>query len=117
MSLLIINYGDTTMRNNILSTENNLGLKNQDIFDNYMEGYNKEESLWKAVILQAFADLQSNSKKPNMKNNKVKALLWFNLNNKDFITVCEYANLDPCYVWKRANFIKNNNFCKQLPVA
>lgn len=105
------------MRNNILKSDKITSSTNQDIFDNYIDGYSKEESLWKAVILQAFADLQSNSKKQNMKNNKVKALLWFNLNNKDFITVCEYANLDPCYVWTKANFIKNNIFYKQKSLA
>ena len=69
-----------------------------------------EKSLWKAVILQAFIDLKNNSKKKIANTYRVKATLWFNMNNADFITTCYYAGLDPQYVWKKASFIKNRNF-------
>ena len=72
----------------------------------------REEALWKAVILQAFVDLKNNSKKKLANTFRVKATLWFNLKNEDFITVCHYANLNPQYVWKRAEIIKNNNYNK-----
>ncbi|MDR3079286.1 MAG: hypothetical protein LBU15_04615 [Rickettsiales bacterium] len=65
-----------------------------------------EQSLWKAVILQAFIDLKNNSKKKIANTYRVKALLWFNLKNSDFLTVCGFANLDPHYVWSRANSIR-----------
>lgn len=71
---------------------------------------NKEQSLWKAVILQAFIDLKNNSKKKIANTYKVKAALWFNLRNRDFLTTCEYANLDPFYVWNTAEKIKNKIF-------
>ncbi|MDR1425992.1 MAG: hypothetical protein LBI70_03305 [Rickettsiales bacterium] len=65
-----------------------------------------EQSLWKAVILQAFVDLKNNSKKKIANTHRVKAVLWFNLSNRDFLTVCGFANLNPDYVWSRANAIK-----------
>ncbi len=69
-----------------------------------------EKSLWKAVILQAFVDLKNNSKKRIANTYRVKATLWFNMNNNDFITTCYYAGLDPKYVWGKASLIKNRNF-------
>lgn len=74
------------------------------------DNYNPEIALWKAVILQAFVDLQSNSKKKIMQGYKIKAMLWFNLNNKDFIEVCRNANLDPIYVWTKAKKIIDSSF-------
>lgn len=74
----------------------------------------KEESLWKAVILQAFIDLKNNSRKKLANTFRVKATLWFNLKNKDFIAVCHYANLNPYYVWKKAEMIKNANYNKYI---
>jgi hypothetical protein len=66
--------------------------------------------MWKAVILQAFIDLKNNSRKKIANTYRVKAALWFNINNSDFITVCNYANLNPNYVWSKANVVKKNNF-------
>ena len=74
----------------------------------------REEALWKAVILQAFVDLKNNSKKKLANTFRVKATLWFNLKNKDFLTVCYYANLNPYYVWKKAEAIKNCNYDKYI---
>lgn len=71
---------------------------------------NSEKSLWKAVVLQAFIDLKNNSKKKIANTYRVKAILWFNMNNNDFIKVCNYANLDPYYVWSKANKIKDINY-------
>ena len=71
--------------------------------------YKSEIALWKAVILQALVDLQSNSKKKIANTYRVKSLMWFNLKNKDFITVCNYAGLDPQYVYDKSRIIKKNN--------
>lgn len=68
-----------------------------------------EIALWKAVILQALVDLQSNSKKKIANTYRVKALMWFNLKNEEFITVCNYAGLDPKYVYEKAQNIKNQS--------
>ena len=68
-----------------------------------------EQSLWRAVILQAFVDLKNNSKKKIANTYRVKATLWFNINNADFLTVCYYANLNPNYVWSKADKIKESN--------
>ena len=75
------------------------------------ENKNPEISLWKAVILQAFINLQTNSKKKVIQAHKIKALQWINLSNVDFIEVCRMANLDPYYVWTQAQKIKNK--CNQ----
>lgn len=68
-----------------------------------------EIALWKAVILQALVDLQSNSKKKIANTYRIKALMWFNLKNEDFITTCNYAGLDPKYVYERSRVIKDNS--------
>jgi hypothetical protein len=69
----------------------------------------REISLWKAVILQSLVDLKSQSKKKMAKVNRVKSILWLNLQNRDFLLACSYAELDPLYVWEKAQIIKKNN--------
>lgn len=71
--------------------------------------FKSEIALWKAVILQALVDLQSNSKKKIANTYRIKALMWFNLKNKEFLTVCNYAGLDPKYVYEKSRLIKENN--------
>lgn len=71
--------------------------------------YKGEIALWKAVILQAMVDLQSNSKKKIANTYRIKSLMWFNLKNEDFLTVCNYAGLDPKYVYEKAMKVKENN--------
>lgn len=66
-----------------------------------------EKALWKAVILQAFIDLQNNSKKKISRTYKVKALFWFNRKNQDFINTCLLADLEPNYVLTKVEKIKN----------
>ncbi len=73
------------------------------------ENANPEISLWKAVVLQAFIDMQTNSKKKVIQAYKIKAMQWVNLKNADFIEVCRRANLDPYYVWTQAQKIKNKD--------
>ena len=71
----------------------------------------KESSvcLWKAVIMQALVDLGSRSNKKMAKINRVRSILWCNLNNKDFLTVCSYAELNPYYVYQKVQKIKKEN--------
>lgn len=71
--------------------------------------YRGEIALWKAVILQALVDLQSNSRKKIANTYRIKALMWFNLKNEEFITVCNYAGLDPQYVYEKSRIVKENN--------
>lgn len=71
--------------------------------------FKSEIALWKAVILQALVDLQSNSKKKIANTYRIKALMWFNLKNEEFLTVCNYAGLDPKYVYEKSRIVKDNN--------
>lgn len=85
---------------------------NSDLDIYYKNNKNGEQSLRRAVILQAFVDLKNNSKKKLANTFRVKATLWFNKKNKDFIRVCYFANLNPDYVLEKANKIKNYNYSK-----
>ena len=57
----------------------------KDINKNENDTFKGEIALWKAVILQALIDLQSQSKKKIATTYRIKALMWFNLKNQDFI--------------------------------
>ncbi|MDR1498821.1 MAG: hypothetical protein LBS34_00845 [Rickettsiales bacterium] len=86
-------------------------MKDNNIFElSYKSEKNAEQSLWKAVILQAFTDLKHKSKKKIANTYRVKAILWFNMSNENFITTCNYAGLDPRYVWLKAEDIKEYLF-------
>lgn len=67
------------------------------------------QSLWFAVILQAFIDLKNNSKKQGFKSLRSKASNWMNKYNEDFLLVCEMANLNPDCLIKRKNEIVKNS--------
>lgn len=54
-----------------------------------------EQSLWRSVIDNALRDMASRDKVA-----AEEARMWFEEDNEDFITVCEYAGLDPVYVKK-----------------
>ncbi|MDD2839887.1 MAG: hypothetical protein PHY80_02030 [Rickettsiales bacterium] len=71
--------------------------------------YRGEIALWKAVILQGLIDLQSNSKKKIANTYRIKALMWFNLKNEEFLQVCNWAGLDPTYVYQKAKKVKKSN--------
>jgi hypothetical protein len=79
-----------------------------NIFDFlYRTELNEERALWRAVVLQAFVDLKNNSKKKIAKTYRLKSALWFNMKNANFIMVCDYANLEPGFVHKFAEKIKD----------
>lgn len=75
-------------------------------------------ALWKAVVMQAAVDLQSKSKKRISQTYRVKALMWFNLNNQEFLQVCNWADLDSQYVIERVNSMKEEaiNFMVNNPM-
>lgn len=99
-------------KNKFIKNQNNKSLETEDFNYKYSNDnlyYKSEIALWKAVILQAMLDLQTNSKKKIANTYRVKALMWFNLKNEDFLTVCNYAGLDPLYVYQKSQIVKKNN--------
>ena len=56
--------------------------------------------LWKAVILQAILDIKNNGNKVMDRVNRAKAILWINPNKKDFINVCQMAEINPQRVYE-----------------
>ena len=87
----------------VLPTHTNLQLQKDFnfVYNNENLSLKGEIALWRAVILQAGIDLTSKSKKKIAQTYRWKAFQWFNLNNKEFITVCNYAGLDPKYVYEK----------------
>ncbi len=57
-----------------------------------------QQSIWRAVIVQALMDASSNSKKTENLQSKREALIWLRGNSKDFLTVCDYAGFEPSFV-------------------
>ncbi len=111
-----LDYSTTTFsRNNKTIVKNGFHKKSNKKIDFHYKYsndniyYKGEIALWKAVILQALIDLQSNSKKKIANTYRIKALMWFNLKNKEFLQVCNWAGLDPLYVYEKAQVVKRNN--------
>lgn len=55
----------------------------------------KEQSLWRSVIIQAAYDAACAPTTPKARRAKTKAIMWFSMQDKDFLTVCELASVDP----------------------
>lgn len=110
MYCLHYNYGLRLLRNKYLLTIIGVIYMCDDSPNRNCDG--REQALWRAVILQAFIDLKNSSKKKIANTFRVKATLWFNIKNKDFVKVCDMANLNPHYVLDKANIIKNINYGK-----
>lgn len=64
--------------------------------------YGRPESLYIAIIAQAFMDLNSKSKKSEDLFAKYEATNWLLHNNKDFVAICLAAGMDPDYVRRKA---------------
>jgi hypothetical protein len=82
----------------------------RETFDPYsqIEGeYSKHTALWKAVILQALIDLKSNMLRPDAELCRKKALQWIDINNQDFLDVCDRAEISPAVVCKCKERILN----------
>ena len=78
--------------------------------------YDNYRSLWRAVVLQALLDIKTNSNNNTAKLNRTKAILWINLNKKDFLDVCHRAELNPKQIYEtklrileKQNYYQNHN--------
>ena len=54
-----------------------------------------EQSMWRAVIVQALMDAASLSKKAEMQQYKREALVWLRGNSLDFMATCYHAGFEP----------------------
>ena len=57
--------------------------------------------LWQAVIAQAITDAKYDGLRKHYLECKRLAIAWFSNCSKDFKEVCQYANIDPDYAYKK----------------
>ena len=88
------NYGNENEENNI---------------NDYKNETRGEIALWRAVLLQAFIDLKTKSKKHVKKPVKREAIKWFRVNKRDLMDVCVLADYDYNIVVKKAEEIMADN--------
>ncbi len=60
----------------------------------------QEQSMWRAVIVQALMDAACGSKKYEAQQARNEALIWLRGTSQDFATVCYYAGYEPEFVRK-----------------
>ena len=60
-----------------------------------------EFALWQAVIAQAITDAKYNGLRKPYLECKHLAIAWFSNCSKDFKEVCQYADIDPIYAYKK----------------
>ena len=60
-----------------------------------------EFSLWQAVIAQAITDAKYDGLRKHYLDCKRLAIAWFSNYSKDFKEVCQYADIDPDYAYKK----------------
>jgi hypothetical protein len=70
--------------------------------------YNPQTGLWRAVITQAVMDTFINSKRTSEILAKKNATEWLNINNPNFIMVCDFAHLNPYWVLKKVRYALEN---------
>ena len=84
-----------------------------DYYEYYVNDYKNETrgevALWRAVLLQAFIDLKTKSKKHVKKPVKREAAKWFRTNKRDLMDVCALADYDYRMVAKKAEEILADN--------
>lgn len=97
----------TLLKNSTLKIKNNTISREQDKITDIIFNIVAEQNLWKAVIMQAVLDLQSQSKKKIMHSQKIRSILWFKESNENFINVCDFANLEPSYLLKKIEYHRN----------
>lgn len=99
--------------NNIISLENVNCSYYGDYYEYYVNDYKNETrgevALWRAVLLQAFIDLKTKSKKHVKKPVKREAAKWFRTNKRDLMDVCALADYDYRMVAKKAEEILADN--------
>jgi len=57
--------------------------------------------LWQAVIAQAITDAKYDGLRKHYLECKRLAIAWFSNCSKDFKAVCQYADIDPDYAYKK----------------
>ena len=60
-----------------------------------------EFSLWQAVMAQAITDAKYDGIRKHYLDCKRLAIAWFSNCSKDFREVCQYADIDPDYAYKK----------------
>ena len=104
--------------NNIISLDNINSSYYGDYYEYYVNDYKNETkgevALWRAVLLQAFIDLKTKSKKHIKKPIKREATKWFRTNKQDLMNVCALADYDYCIVAKKAEEILNENTANKI---
>ena len=60
-----------------------------------------EFTLWQAVIAQAITDAKYDGLRKHYLDCKRLAIAWFSSCSKDFKAVCQYADIDPDYAYKK----------------
>lgn len=73
------------------------------------------ESLWRATIVQVCLDLTSNSQTGEAIKARREAEIYFR--SKDFITICDYANLNPDYVREKVKAYIDKGAQWRLPAG
>lgn len=95
--------------NGIISLDNVNSAYYGDYYEYYVNDYKNETrgevALWRAVLLQAFIDLKTKSKKHVKKPVKREAVKWFRANKRDLMDVCALADYDYRMVVKKADEI------------
>ena len=99
--------------NGIISLDNVNSSYYGDYYEYYINDYKNEIkgeiALWRAVLLQAFIDLKTKSKKHVKKPVKREAAKWFRTNRRDLMDVCALADYDYRMVAKKADEILTEN--------
>ena len=101
--------------NDPISLENVNSSYYGDYYEYYVNDYKNETkgevALWRAVLLQAFIDLKTKSKKHVKKPIKREAAKWFRVNKQDLIDVCALADYDYHMVAKKAEEVMKEDIC------
>lgn len=98
-------------------SQNNLQqlIANALYHSHHTDNVSAEASIWRAVVIQSLLDAINQTNRTEAKLYKKEAQQWFNMNNKDYLWVCEAAGLDPVKVLRlaRKTMAQNRLFEKQ----
>ena len=94
------------------------GTINRKLSRHISENSSAEQQLWMAVIFKAITDIKTRRSKPLNARSRLavrksggareKAIHWLFTDNRDFLTVCELADIDPEYVRRIIKAINND---------
>ena len=71
-----------------------------------------EFCLWQAVIAQAITDAKYDGLRKHYLDCKRLAIAWFSNYSKDFKEVCQYADIDPEYAYKKTQIVMQQDSFK-----